>query len=352
MSEIDFLIVGQGLAGSILAWKLIQKSYNVLIIDNGAENASQIAAGLVNPVTGQRFVKIERVEEYLSTAKSCYAKLGAYFKQSFFVEMPMMRILQNENEQKYANKRLNQSEYQQFLQQNIECDYLTHNQYGTLLQKQTGFLRTKILLSCLTEYFISNGCYRLCQLDYQDIQLEPCASWLDIQPRHIVFCEGYHARNNPWFGNLPFQLAKGQILSCYVSGTCPPAIINYGNWLLPVSSQCFKTGATFETNYLDMAPSQEASLKLLTGTKKYCSQLEEIVVKEHKVGIRPTTLDKQAFIGTHPRFRNLHIFNGFGAKGSLSIPWCAQHFITVLEHKIRLNSQLDISRYFENHVFN
>ena len=58
--DIDYLIIGQGLAGSLLAWELINRNCKVVIIDNGQENASQVAAGLINPIAGQRFVKSQK----------------------------------------------------------------------------------------------------------------------------------------------------------------------------------------------------------------------------------------------------------------------------------------------------
>ena len=65
----DYLIIGQGLAGSLLAWELIQRDCKVVIIDNGKENASQVAAGLINPITGMRFVKSADVDTLLPAAK-------------------------------------------------------------------------------------------------------------------------------------------------------------------------------------------------------------------------------------------------------------------------------------------
>jgi hypothetical protein len=38
-------------------------------------------------------------------------------------------------------------------------------------------------------------------------------NWQDISAKKIIFCEGYHAIHNPWFNYLPFQLAKGEILT-------------------------------------------------------------------------------------------------------------------------------------------
>ena len=64
--QIDYLLVGQGLAGSILGWELMQRGCRILIIDQEIGNASRIAAGLINPVTGMRFFKMEGVDRLLT----------------------------------------------------------------------------------------------------------------------------------------------------------------------------------------------------------------------------------------------------------------------------------------------
>jgi len=57
MKRINTIIVGQGLAGSLLAWSLIQRGQSILIVDNDHHHAASIAAaGIINPVTGQLFV--------------------------------------------------------------------------------------------------------------------------------------------------------------------------------------------------------------------------------------------------------------------------------------------------------
>ena len=54
----DFLIIGQGLAGSALAYQLLQAGQKVLVIDNQyANSASRVAAGLLNPITGNEMKK-------------------------------------------------------------------------------------------------------------------------------------------------------------------------------------------------------------------------------------------------------------------------------------------------------
>ncbi|MEY3106856.1 MAG: hypothetical protein RIT35_1029, partial [Pseudomonadota bacterium] len=112
---IDFLIIGQGLAGSLLAWELINRGCNIIIIDNGKENASQIAAGLINPVTGMRFVKSTNVDNLLPTAKRCYSQLANIFQQIFYVEKPMLRFFRDDKELEQCINRTHDANYLDYL---------------------------------------------------------------------------------------------------------------------------------------------------------------------------------------------------------------------------------------------
>ena len=347
---VDFLIVGQGLAGSLLAWTLIQQHYKVLVIDNGEENASKIAAGLINPITGQRLVKTANLEHFLTTAKLYYQQLSATFSQSFLVELPMLRILQNQREYETAQRRLQEPDYQGFISQILTDLTPYHAPYGILLQQQTAYLRTRLLLDNLRDYFQQRGSYQKIKFNYQDITLTPKLRWQAIEPKTIIFCEGYLAQQNPWFNKLPFQLAKGEILSCETTDFCPEQMLNFRHWLIPLDQHRFKTGATFDPKQLNLERSENARLNLLSSLQSTCPHLYSINVYEHKVGIRPTTLDKQPFIGWHPNYPNLYIFNGFGAKGSLFIPWHAKHLLEHFHQNIPLAKHCQINRYDKSFI--
>lgn len=346
---IDVLIVGQGLAGSLLAWELMQHRFRVMVIDSGGENASQVAAGLINPVTGQRLVKSHDIEHCLPAAMALYRQLAETFNQRFFVPVPMLRILRSLREQKTAGRRLAEPAYQTFLQA-LDSDMAGINSpFGMLKQQHTGYLRTRLLLDALREFFIANSSYRQTLLDYGEIVLQPRLRWRDIEMRHVVFCEGYKACSNPWFGRLPFQPAKGQILSCRVDAGCPQQILNFGHWLIPTGQRQFKIGATFEPGKTDTQPTEHARQILLQGLAEVCPDLRPLEVVAHQAGVRPSTLDKQPFIGPHPRHPNLHIFNGFGAKGSLAIPWHARGFAAALKQQTPLPETSNIQRYEQTH---
>lgn len=343
------LIVGQGLAGSLLAWELIRQQARVMVIDSGETNASQVAAGLINPVTGKRLVKAAEIEQLLPAAMDCYQQLALAFKQQFFVPIPMLRLLKSEHERHIAQQRLLQAEYQAFLTDEPSCPPGINSAFGVLQQLQTGYIKIRQLLKRLQDFFVANGCYRQARLDYREIMFQSHLQWQDWQPRHIVFCEGHQATANPWFGKLPFQPVKGEILHCKTQAVSLARILNFGYWMIPTEPHQFRLGATFDYTHLDTQPTKRARHQLIQALTEVYPGLHPVEIVEHQAGIRPATQDKRPFIGSHPVYRQLHIFNGFGAKGSLAIPWYAQQFAAALNQAAFIPDTVHVRRYYDSH---
>jgi hypothetical protein len=73
MRHGEVRIVGQGLAGTLLAWACESAGIRFQLIDPGhATAASRVGAGIINPITGQRLVKSWRVDELLGPAEAMY----------------------------------------------------------------------------------------------------------------------------------------------------------------------------------------------------------------------------------------------------------------------------------------
>ena len=338
------------MAGSLLAWELIQRGCKVVIVDNGQENASQVAAGLINPVTGMRFVKSADVDTLLPAAKHCYSQLADFFQQAFYIEKPMLRIFRSGSELINAGKRLNTPDYQAYLGDIQPPSNATDNlatPFGFLEQRQTGYLLTRPLLSCLKAFFIAKDSYRQADFDYRDVQLQPSLRWQDISPKQIIFCEGHQATQNPWFSYLPFQPVKGEILTLEHQTQLPDKILNYGNWLIPLNSHRIRIGATFDRENLNTQATEQGKNDLLNALNLISPGLTQTTLIDHLAGIRPCTLDKQPLIGLHPQHNEIAIFNGFGAKGSLQIPKCSQYFADVLLNGTPLPNTYNIQRHYE-----
>jgi choline dehydrogenase-like flavoprotein len=77
--QVDFLIVGQGLAGSLLARSLRLRGRKVHVVDDGwKSSASQVAAGLMTPLTGRRFTLTKDYPELFAAAKERLTELGVF----------------------------------------------------------------------------------------------------------------------------------------------------------------------------------------------------------------------------------------------------------------------------------
>jgi glycine/D-amino acid oxidase-like deaminating enzyme/predicted methyltransferase len=348
--KVHYLIVGQGLAGSILAWQLMQHEQTVLVVDNEKKNsASKVAAGLINPVTGQRLVKSSDVDSCLQHAINFYQKLEAYFQQQFYFPMPMLRVFRSQPEIDRYKNRCKDHAYQAYLGERFQAGQsgeLLNDPLGSVEQLQTGYLAITPLLTALKTYFEEHGAYQSTTFNYRDLTIDhDCVRWKNRQADCVIFCEGANAVNNPWFRWLPFQLSKGEIISFRGGKSVTKKILNDGHWLLPTADDEVKVGATYEWEWSDENPSIDAQKQLIKACEKLTGIDKGWLVIDHKAGIRPTTKDKNPFIGFHPQHRRLAIFNGFGSKGSLLIPFFASE---IVEHSTRntpLPEQADIARF-------
>src|SRR5688500_9150034 len=82
--QVDYLIIGQGICGTMLSWFLHKEGKSFVVIDDANEHASsKVAAGIINPVTGRRYVTTWMIEEVLDFALQTYDELGNYFDTKY-----------------------------------------------------------------------------------------------------------------------------------------------------------------------------------------------------------------------------------------------------------------------------
>jgi glycine/D-amino acid oxidase-like deaminating enzyme len=72
-NTIDFIIVGQGIAGSVLSLSLINAGYTVLVINApNLSTSSKIAAGIWNPMVFKRLTKSWLADDLVPELQSFY----------------------------------------------------------------------------------------------------------------------------------------------------------------------------------------------------------------------------------------------------------------------------------------
>ncbi len=346
----DHLIIGQGLAGSLLAWEMMHRGQTVMVIDDGLKHsASKVAAGLINPLQGKRFNRPAETQLWLTHAHALYADIQKISGNHYFHAIDMLRLLHLEEQHRFIERQLALPDSKEFIHQMLNKDEIDNNIYaplGGFMQKQTGYLDIPVLLNDLREWLISKDAYQKTSISYSDIVIEDHGITLNnIHATDIIFCEGYGLRNNPWFQHLPLQPDKGEFFTLKTKAPLTEHIINSAHWILPTHDGNYRFGATHEHEQLDEYPTKEARTQLQQGLENLFKSLPDDLTFEQSAGVRPATSDRKPFIGTHPVDEKLKLFNGFGARGSLTIPWHAEHFVNHLLDQQPLNSDVDIARY-------
>ena len=346
--QYDLLIIGAGLAGSILACKLMLAGKRTLVVsDPSIPSASRAAAGLINPVTGQRMVLQENIEALLASAETFYSDMEEKFGITLLHKRQMLRLFQSEKEKKAWQKRLDDLAYGPYIDQQSAEETTIHAELGGFIQYQTGNLDTNLLLDSLHAWFRQQNALIEAPFHHDQLTVESnLIRWQKIEAKRVIFCEGWRGQANPWFNWLPFQPAKGEILTLKSESEIPDKIINRGKWLLPVSNQSFKFGATYERTELDELPTDAAKDELLHAISGMFVETPKLHITDHVAGVRPGTKDKHPFLGFHPDHSTLGIFNGFGSKGSLFTPWYAETFVSHITEGNTLPPQADIGRFY------
>jgi len=348
--KIDTLILGQGLAGSLLAWQCVHAGQSVCVIDDGHQSASSsVAAGLVNPLAGMRFNRRPEMDDWLQASDRCYTELADYFATRFFHPVPMLRLFRSAEQRRFHTRRLEDPASQELLGKRFaaeHCPEPVNAPEGGFIQRRTGYVDMPLLLASLGHWLRERGALRTDTLDYAHIDLDRERVRVPgLAARRLIFCDGARLRFNPWFGDLPLTPDQGEILDLRISGWQPSHIVNGAHWLLAVGNGELRLGATHEHSRLDSRPTQAGARELLDGLDTLLAERRETTIVRHQAGIRPATRDRYPLIGRHPDHPSLWVFNGFGARGALTIPWYARRLRAHLLDGATLPPEADIARF-------
>jgi len=346
--HVDYMVVGQGLAGSLLSYHLIEKGKKVLVFDSAKKpKASRVAAGIFNPFTGRKLVKTWMADELFSFLLDFYPRVEKKLGLSFFHSMPMYRPFLSNHEQNEWGAKIYEDSYAGYIDHiNGPDQQLPEivNPLGGMMMKQCGYVETNKLIDGISHLIkrkalLKNTEFEVSRLHLEKDQVEYCGD----SANRVIFCEGPHLNENRFFNWLPMRPVKGELIEIALNEPLD-YIANRGVFVLPMDGTHCKVGATFDNKNLDWKVTSEARTKLSAG-------LESLVRIPYNItnqlsGIRPATADRRPFIGIHPEFEPLAIFNGLGTKGVSLAPFLIHRFFELLENGKPLIPEVSISRYF------
>jgi glycine/D-amino acid oxidase-like deaminating enzyme len=346
--EYDYIITGQGIAGTLLSYTLLQAGQRVLVIDEyKANSASRIAAGVINPVSGRRFEMGWMYEEIYPFAKNTYRQMEALLGLPVFRERDLWMVLPSEQLQAAFKAKTTKGEAQKYTQPADASlwDAWLHQPHGAAIVKGATVLLQN-LLPAWRAYLDSRRLLWEERLEPALLEIgEDGVLYKGAKARALIFCEGAQTVNNPWFGpHVPYLLNKGEVLKVHIPGLRTEDIIKRSITLVPQEPEVYWTGSTFAWDYADELPTAEKRAFLEEGLQ----QLLKVpyTVLGQQAGVRPSGKDRRPIIGLHPRYPALGMFNGLGTKGCSLAPYMADLFTRHLLDRKPLLPETDISRYF------
>ena len=281
--RVDVLIIGQGIAGSMLAHFLMKEGKNVLLVDAmNPSSASRVAAGIFNPVSGRRITMSWRFPDFFSVAEETYMELEKCLERKFFHRKNIHRLLANKEEQAFWVLRNDQqeTEYTKPLpEQNAKNGF--ENLHGGFETMRAGHLDIGHFLVSYRQQLLSKKIVLEESFSFDDLKIaEEKISWKNITAEEVIFCEGWKAIKNPWFNWVPFVPAKGEILTIKAPALSSANILMRGIFILPIGNDLFKVGATYNWDELNELPTEHAKKSLIDSLEKLIREVHSYKVPE------------------------------------------------------------------------
>jgi glycine oxidase len=341
------LIIGGGLAGTSLAWRLHERGVPFMMVDRDEpQTSSKVAAGLITPITGMRLVLNWRIATLYPEAATFYQQLEQALGRRFYHETAIVSLLLDDKAVEQWQKRQLQPEVQPYLNEAASLPLVDEsiftNPHGGFEQRGA-WLDTAAFLAASQRYFESTGRWQ--QAEFPFSESSGPIQWNGQIYTHAIFCIGWEAAKHPWFDWLPFRSGRGTVLEVNADTRGETRIINRGCWLLPRGDGTLRVGPTYEFNFdHPHHPSPAAVAGLETKLQALLKRPYEIAGSQ--TGVRPIIQHRQALIGRHPARPNIAFMNGLGSKGVLRAPWLSRQLVEHLLDGKPIKSELDLAGNF------
>jgi glycine oxidase len=339
-----FLIVGGGIAGNFIAFHLKQSGHKIVIIDNGKNQSSIVAAGLINPIVFRRMAKSWRIDELLEYALTFYAELEKLTNKSIIKPINIRRLFSSEHEHELWNQKEVDKNYSNYINPIENSDKVyekTKNPFGSGRLKKAYHVDAEALLTAFHNDIWLKNEQVLETFDYSALdpsELKYKGTIFD----GIIFCEGKDLKYNPLFQDIKVDCTKGELITIQHNFLPQNESVNRKCFVIPQGNKKFKIGSTYEWHTDDNTTTNKGKEELCQ-MLKYISD-ESFVILDHTAGVRPTTYDRRPFCGEHNTFKNIYCFNGLGAKGYLIAPLLAKELKDYILYNTDLNYEVSLYR--------
>jgi len=345
--QTDIIIVGQGICGTLLSWFLHKEGKSFVVIDNQQPNASsKVAAGIINPVTGRRYVYSWMIDTVMPFAIETYQQMEKALQIDvvqaksiidFFPSVQMREAFVNRitEDDTFVHTYPDQNHFNQFFNYDFGCGEIRPAYRVNLTE----------LINAWQNFLVQKNQFVAQTFDVNQLSVSNDGiTYNNITAQQIIFCDGIQAAQNPWFQLLPFSANKGEALLIESEALTNEHIYKKGLLLAPLwQRHIFWVGSNYQWEFENEAPSPA----FYNNTKTLLEQWLKVPfsIIEHKAAVRPATLERRPFVGFHPLNTNVGILNGMGTKGTSLAPFFANQLTQHIVHQLPLTPDADVKRF-------
>lgn len=342
----DYLIVGLGLSGAAIAYRLEKAGKNFLVYDDNSQEASKVAGGFMNPVILKRFTLAWKADEQMAKAVPFYGEMEELLKKQFLAPLEIYRRFSSVEEQNNWFAAADKPKLAPFLDTKLVSEVNPHIpghfSFGRVLN--TKRIDPRGLLEAYSDHLLKKGILKEEQFDHDALEIsDEGVEYKGIRAKNVIFCEGFGLLKNPFFNYLPLRGNKGEYIIIKAPGLDLEVGVKSSIFIFPAGGDYYAVGATYSNTDKSPEPTARAREELVEKLKDLITVDFEVV--DQVAGLRPSTIDRRALVGRHPVHKNLYCCNGFGSRGILLAPMISEELLNYIENGELLTPETDISRF-------
>ncbi|WP_179008708.1 NAD(P)/FAD-dependent oxidoreductase [Winogradskyella forsetii] len=346
MKQVDYIIVGCGLASIAFCEELRANNKTFLVFDNNSQKSSIVAAGLYNPVILKRFSEVWKAKEQLALSIPTYTRVENELNIKIDYKLRILRrftSIQEQNKWFTASDKPGLEAYLSTeLVKNTNSAIDAPFALGEVLH--AGRIDTETLILNYKNFLKENDCFEEGTFQHSKIQFESgIIQYNNLQAKQIVFAEGFGVKQNPYFKAIPLTGSKGEIITIKAPDLKIDYAVKSSVFVIPLGNDLYNVGATYDNDDKTNQPTEKAKEELLSKLKTFINC--EFQVVNHVAGIRPTVKDRRPLVGRHAEHKDLYVLNGLGTRGVMIAPYVAKKLYNFIENNDVLDSEIDVNRF-------
>ncbi|HEY6978295.1 MAG TPA: FAD-dependent oxidoreductase [Chitinophagaceae bacterium] len=346
--EFDYIIIGQGICGTFLSWNLLKAGKKIIVIDESQPfSSTKVASGIINPVTGRRVVATWMIEKLLPFAWDEYTAIGKDIDELVIEQKNTIAFSPSQQMFEAYNKRANEANT--YIQQLAETGERYHQWfnfiYPAYIINPTYLIYLHPLLNGWRKKLIEINSLLEEKFDVAQLIIQQgYVEYKNITAAKIFFCNGVNTFQNPYWKNLPYVFNKGQALIADIPLLPSDCIYKYGTaTLTPWYNNLWWIGSSYENDFVTTVPTEDFYKNTVASLKNILKI--PFTINDHFSALRPAVIERRPFVGLHPNYAPIGIFNGMGTKGCSLAPYFAHQLTHYLLNNIAIDTLVDVKRF-------